>query len=160
MQTAETKRFPVDYDTLAKGDIIPVQRIEEITSSSRSSANFSFEAMKLKERIEREMEAIGKPVILKLDQGNLVVLTDSEAITYVDEMFQQFRRRMIRQHIRGEAAIDVAKLTDEEQKTHERASYVRGKEIQAITTARRQCRLEGHQRATPGLPDQSKLTAG
>jgi hypothetical protein len=150
MNTQSAIRFPIDYESLNKGDVIAADRLERIVELPRTDAGYSLKVQMVKERIEREMEAIGRPVVLAIDQGNLKVLTDSEAAIYVDQKFQEYRRRMFRQHVRGESAIDVSKLSPDERQQHERAAYVRSKEIQALARTRREVRLESHQRQTPG----------
>jgi hypothetical protein len=145
-----TERYPIDYDTLNKGDTIPAARIERITGKTRTDLNYALACMALKERIETDLWKLGKPWTLKQQGEDIVVLTDAEAAEYNDRRFKQDLRSMGRR-LQHQLSVDVAQLDDDQRADHLRAVEVNGKIMQAVAVAKKQIRLEAHQRQTPRL---------
>jgi hypothetical protein len=144
-------RHPIDYDLLNKGDVIPVNRVEEIVGVKRAAKEYAFRLLRLKGRIEHELAERGKVWTLSTDHGDLRILTDSEASTY-NEVESAHARRKERRCFARQAAVDVSKLSEDERPAHERRVYVQGKYIQAAASVRQSLRLKPVERTVPGLP--------
>ena len=87
------QKYPVDYSSLKKGDIIPQQIIEDILGTSANSTDFSLKLLKLRDRIENEMFARGNPVTIRINQNNLIILNDHEASLWnFNQMFAGVRK--------------------------------------------------------------------
>ncbi len=151
METVKVERFPVDYETLKKGDVIPVERLEQITGKSHGTVEHQLAVLQLMGQIERDMWAANKRVTLRLSKGAIAVCTDSEAAIKNARDFILGLRKLSRSHIRNQH-VDVAQLTDDERASHERKLEVEGKYLQAVASTRKDIRLQAHSRSTPGLP--------
>lgn len=146
----EVEKHPFDFDRLKKGDIIPVERIESLSRVSRDSARYSLIALKYKDQIESELESRGRPVTVKIDRGNLVILTDSEAAEYNKTQFDARKRQMGASHRRA-MQVDIGQLSDDQKERHRRNLLVQGAQLAAM---RKVVRVEAsaHKRITPGAP--------
>jgi hypothetical protein len=147
--TAE--RYPLDFDALNKGDIIPVEKIERITESRFGSMDYQLRAMQLRELIRRKLEARGLIVAIRFDHGHLRILDDAEASVYASDAIQLALRKAISAH-KTQLAVDAQQLTDEESDAHERRLIRDGRMIQALAQAGLNVPAITHRRTVPGLP--------
>jgi hypothetical protein len=144
----QATRFPIDYDALNKGDTIPADRCEQILGIKQSVPRYALALLGLKERVEDELHERGKNWTLRTEKGALRVLTDAEASTYNHHESRRHRHALKRRFALG-SAVDMANLTDDQRKEHERTLYTDGRYVQAMEDTRKQLRSEAHQRATP-----------
>lgn len=147
----DVMKHPIDYDSLRKGDVIPASQIEKITGTKVDHKNYAFRLLRLKERVERELADRGKIWTLSCTNGDLKILTDSEAATYNYVESSHARRKERRCFIR-KGAVDVTQLPEDQRPQHERELEIQGKYIQAQNAVRQQLRLESVKRSVPGLP--------
>lgn len=154
MAKMEAQRFPIDYETLQKGDVVPVERIEEIVNMKRDDVRFSLKVAALVDRIRRELLDRDKPWTVAVVKGQIRVLTDAEATIYQRQRREQAHRSE-RQAFFYISKVDVAALTPEQRVEHEREVINSGRFIQAMENVRKQMRLEASKRAVPGLPSDS-----
>jgi hypothetical protein len=152
----EATRWPIDYDSLTKGTIIPVQRIEEITQTQRGTSAYDFAVLRLSARIERELHDRGRIWTVKSEKGALKILTDSEAAVYNHALQVQARASELRRFALQQA-VDVSSLGTDVRKQHERNMEIDGKYIQARIAVREQLRLTASKRNVPGLPEKSTV---
>lgn len=147
----EVQPHPVDYTTLAKGDVISVARLEQILGVARTHQRFAFKVLRLKRRIERELMKLGNRFTLAVVKGDLRVLTDPEAAAYTHVEQEHARRRERRRFVQ-QVAVDVTNLDEDQRKQHERNLEIDGRYIQAQGSVRKLIRLEAVKRSVPGLP--------
>ncbi len=146
-----TTRWPLDYDSLDKGDMISVDRIEQITGTKHGTDAYTFSSLKLAKRIQSELHDRGRIWTVKSDRGALRILTDSEAAAYNHEIQVQDRRSMLRRfHL--QQAVDTAQLTESDKQEHQRNLEIDGRFIQALLATRKELQLESSKRNVPGLP--------
>lgn len=146
----DTSRWPVDYDTLEKGDTVTRERLEQITGERAGSKGYQLKAIGLQSQIERELHSRGKLWTVKIEREEIRILTDPEASSHNHALQIQARKAMQKRFALN-TAVDVAKLDDEQKKQHDRLMEVDGKYIQAITAVRQQLRLASHRRTVPAL---------
>lgn len=149
---SEASKFPIDYDSLNKGDIIPVNRVEQIVGKKQDDPMYQFALLKFTDRIQRELQDRGQWWTVRTEKGAVKILTDTEAVSYnhaeqVRARSAQLRRFALQQ------AVDVTQLDNESRKEHERNLEVDGKHVQALLGVREQFRLSASKRSVPGLPD-------
>lgn len=152
---SQLQPWPIDYDAIQKGDIIPVDRVEKITGKKQGCSDYDFAVLKLKDRIERELHERGNVWTLRTEKGAIKILKDEEAALYnhaeqVRARATEARRFALMQ------SVDVSKLSPDILKTHERNIEVDGRFIQAQMNVRKELQLESTKRTTPGLPEQIK----
>jgi hypothetical protein len=131
----KTEKYPFDFDSLQKGDVIPVEMLEEITKMSRSHKDFNLKILGLREQIEHELEGRGRPVNVKCDHGSLRILTDEEAVPYTAQLFRQHRRALGRAHLRA-CIIDPRGLNSEVAKRLESQLLNQAAKLAAMKRAR------------------------
>lgn len=113
------ERWPLDFEALKRGDVVPVSHVERIAGVKRDDAAFAFHALKLAKDIEHYFETCGDVVCVKSVRGSLHVLTHSRQAEYVQQR--------ARHHVHGYATsyrkalgVDRALLTDEARKRLDR----------------------------------------
>jgi hypothetical protein len=147
-------RWPIDYDTLKKGDIIPVHRLEQITGVKQSDAVYALKILTVKDRIESELADRGKLWVIRSEKGSLKILTDEEVPAYTHS--EQVRHRAAqRRRFLQQSSADVSLMTDMTRAQHERNLEVDGKYILAQQEVRDKLRLKAEKRKVPGLPQQT-----
>ena len=146
-----TEKYPFDFDALDKGDVIPAERIEEITGHKRQEAAYAIKLMALQSQVQTELIQRGRDVVVRCDKGALRILTDPEAVDYTAKLFQQRKRQLVRAHGYG-MRVSVGNLDDEQRLSHERNIVVQGAQLAAMHDARRTA-LKAVQRKTPGISD-------
>lgn len=146
----EVALYPLDFDALSKGDVIPAEKIEMITSEKRGTNEYRFKALRLSGRIQDEMRDRGTPVTISFKGDDIVILTDQEASVHNAMLFGQWLRRLAGTHRRS-CEVNVANLGPEQRIDHDRKLYEQGFFLQALSKARKELKVEGHQRTTPGL---------
>jgi len=134
--SGDAELWPVDYDTLAKGDVIPQAKCCEILGKSESDPKYGLYLMRLAKRIEHEMGSRGKPCVVRCLQGGIRVLLDSEAVTYVANRFESHEMGLGVQHGRA-LHVDRGNLDEREQATHARNLTLQAFKLAALRNSRR-----------------------
>jgi hypothetical protein len=142
-------KHPLDFDTLDKGSVIPVEQIEKLTKTKRDEAAFSMELMALQKRVHDELSERGRKVVVCQDHGSLRILTDADAVDYTARLFSQRRGQLFRAHSYA-MSIEVANLDDGQKACHERNVLVQGAQLSAMREAKRTA-LRAVKRQTPGI---------
>jgi len=140
----------IDYDAIGKGAVIPAEEVERLFNCDRDDKHFPLHLMSLQSTLERELNARGKGVTVRVSGGQILVLTDSEALPYNSKSFRHGMARARKAHDRL-LMIDRQHLSSEECKTHEREVLITGKTIQAAMSAYKGIEAEPHKRTTPGI---------
>lgn len=131
-----TEKHPFDFDELKKGDTFAPDVLEQITNHQRDTKEYAFAVMHLREQIEDELEARGRPVVVASVKNNLTILTDEEAQKYTAERFAAAQRAMCRAHRRA-MIIDRTNLSQEADGRHQRQLQVQGAKLAAISVVNR-----------------------
>lgn len=146
-----TKPHPFDFDMLHKGMTIEAEELEAVTGEQPASHNYSFALLGLRDKIERELRARGRPASVKILGATLRILTDEEASEFNHRRFIANLRGTERRFLQL-TEVDRKSLTDKQCDAHDRRTEVAGHFYQAIATAGKQIALEAHRRRIPGLP--------
>lgn len=145
--------FPIDFDSLAKGDVIAPERVEEFSSCKRGSDKFRLALLVLRERVVRELRERDKHYTVAIIKGQLRILTDEEAAIYNSRTFKHGFRRAVRSH-RRLAHVDTAGFNELQKSDHERNLLVQGRMLQAARSALQSLVAVAHKRTVPGLLSQ------
>lgn len=137
----KTEKYPFDFDSLQKGDVIPVEVLEDVTKLSRNHKDFNLKILGLREQIESELEGRGRPVNIKCDHGSLRILTDEESVPYTAQLFRQHRRGLGRAHLRA-CIIDTRSLNAETQKRLESQLLNQAAKLAAMKRSRPKLDME------------------
>lgn len=148
------ERWPMDYDELRKGDIIPAERVERIVGIKQSAGQaYQLALLSLTSQIAQELGDRGRNWTLKTERGGIHILTDAEASTYNHREAKKARRAMLRRH-QLNLSVDVGALNEDQRKQHDRIIEIDGKYVQAMFATRKELQLQAHRRSTPALNGQ------
>lgn len=153
--TAE--RFPLDFDALQKGDIVPAETIEAAYGVTRDDRAYPLSVLRLKKEIEVQLEALGRPVTTKGEGDCIRVLTDEEALVYNARSFESDVRGLYRAQ-RRMMQIDAAQLSESSRESHTHALQVQAMQCLALRKVRKQIQLEPHKNETPQIGDGGEPT--
>ena len=84
----------IAWRDLKKGQTIDAEKVEEmyfllstkgfISKSNYSNRDISFRSVQVKDWIDASRVSIGKPIVIKQVKGSLYILTDEEAVSYLN----------------------------------------------------------------------------
>ena len=145
-----SERYPVDVDALCKGDVITIERLENILGMKRHDPRWWRSVLGVKTNIERQLRRGGRVLTLRQRQGDLVVCDDNEASSYNPREIEAGIRRSARAHERN-LHVDVGNLDDARRVAHERNLVVYGRMLYAAKSARRDLKPTETVRDTPTM---------
>ena len=104
----------IDWRNLRKGDTIPANKIEEmwhvLFAEKRQKKEESFFCLEVKVWLDQALKSIGREMVLKQSHDELVVLTDAEAVGYLEAQAEQGLRKHSNNTRRMFTAIDTSNL--------------------------------------------------
>lgn len=112
-----TERYPFDYDTLEKGDIISTDSIEKIYGVTRFEKGFRFSLLKARAAIEMHRNDL----VVRESHDAIHILTDREADAYLAQQTESWIRRLGTTAKRT-GRIDRSDFSDGERKLSEARS--------------------------------------
>jgi hypothetical protein len=77
----------IAWRQLQKGDVIPAEKVDEmwmVLYGTTRKKDDRFVLQSIKEWLEAARASIGDQLVFKQEQGNLVVLTDEQAVNYLN----------------------------------------------------------------------------
>lgn len=151
-------RYPMDYDALNKGDVLPAELLERLLRARRGTEVYRLGLLGLRDQVVRECGLRGRHFTVVVRRDQLCVLTDEEAAEYNARAFHHGVRRSKRS-LRRLVQVDAAALTAEQRREHERNVLVCGKMLQSALNERRLLTARPHVRTTPGLPAPAARTS-
>ena len=143
----DVKYFPLDFTAIYKGQVITPDEIRTIMGLTPQDGDsvFKLKAMALRALIESECDKLGRPVVVKHEGDALRVLTDAEAVSYVQKRIDHGYRTAAR-YTRRQPTIDHQNLSDELKAIHERNILNSGRKLLALRTAQKQITREERRR--------------
>lgn len=147
-------RYPLDYDALKKGDVIPAAQLERILSRKRGTERYHLQLLTLRDEIERQLAIRGAIVAVRTFGDTLKILTDEEAAEHCPRRVHLGIRHAFKNH-RKSLAVELPNLSDEKRRELLRTNEINSKMLSAATEARREAirQLSSHKRSRPGLPN-------
>jgi len=104
----------IAWRELKKGDSIPLSKIDEmwdILYGGTRKKDERYVSISIKEWLDKALRSIGKEYVLREQNGELVVLTDEQAVGYLDAQANSGLRKHKNSTRRLFTAIDVDNLT-------------------------------------------------
>ncbi len=148
----ESNRWPMDFEALNKGDVIPIEQIERIVQAKKGTEKYALGALSLADAIMKAKAAMIEPVTCKYEKGTLVILNDGDASVYNNNAVRKGIRKIAR-GFRRMLYVDTSDFSLEEKDKHLRRLETNGKYLHAIKLVRRgKLNLPAYKRPTPGLP--------
>ncbi len=132
----DVTKYPLDFDALSKGSTIPQSKIEEILGLSADNPGYWKGLLSLRDRVIKELEQRNLDVTIKQDNGDLIILTDSEASIYNYAWASRHLSGYMRSHNRL-LAVDVKNLSIPETAEHRKRVEVSSKYAQTLTQTTR-----------------------
>ena len=147
----QTKRYPLDFDSLYKGDEVSVQKLAEIIPHPPGSDEYRFAVLSLSERIVSELSERGIDVVVVQRKGALRLLTDTEASKHCYNEAIRGHKLMGR-NLGRTLLVDQTTLTEEDRRIHDSRINVVSRMYQAAKVARREAFKLDAQDHRPFLP--------
>lgn len=145
----EANRYPLDFENLKKGDVVPEKKIADILQLPIGSTGYQFGVIELCKTIEREKTRLNDPVTCVQRKNQIVLLTDEEASHYNDKYFYSGLKRL-KSGLMRLLNVDTNKLSAETTKEHQRRIEINGKTyLGAIFGRRGKLNLPAVDRKTP-----------
>lgn len=137
--------YPIDFDSISKGDVITVKQLEEIYGAEYGTKEYNLACMKLIEAIHLHTARKGCPMRARVDKGAIRILTDSEGVQYAEDRHEASIRSMIRNHAMASATIDAANLTVQERQQEVENQVKRGRALIAINKTEKRLKRRSRQ---------------
>ena len=105
----------IDWRNLQKGDVIPADRIDDayaILKPDAKATDASWRSLFVKGWLEQRRNEIDKPLVFKQVGGDLQVLTDAQAVTYLDGQANSGLRKHRNSTRRMYTSIDEENLSN------------------------------------------------
>lgn len=151
------KRYPIDFDSLAKGDIVAVETIEQILEVKHGTTAYQLGCLGLCGEIEKQMSYRGPRPTLKISKGAILILHDNEATITSERRIRNDLHRAVRNYGRLTQVV-IANLTDEEKTQHDRRLMSQGRLLQAL--ARERKAMADEKRLKDGTADRTPKLEG
>jgi hypothetical protein len=155
---SETEKFPLDFDSLKKGDVITADTITAYCGYKPDDTKFGFGALSLKSLIEKRLADRGYPVTTSMRGSDLHILHDSEALFYNINERDAGERKVVRSH-RRMLSVDRSQLTDSERTICDRQIQIGGWKVSALVKVQKRIKSSGgYANSTPrGFFGEDKL---
>lgn len=104
----------IDWRNLRKGDCIPQERVAEmwdILYGDHRKKDERFLSIAIKDWLEGALRSIGKRMVIRESKGDLVVLTDEQAVGYLDAQASSGLRKHKNSTARMFTSIDPDNLS-------------------------------------------------
>ena len=130
----KTEKYPIDFDSLKKGDRICTAVLEEILQVKAGRSEFQTKGLNFAKKVEQELARRGMDCIVKLRQESLHILTDSEAVEYISRT-NRMGCNKINSAFNALGIVDYSKLNADDKNRYDRAVVVVSMVYQGVTEA-------------------------
>jgi hypothetical protein len=131
----QATRWPMDFDALKKGDVIPVADVEQMTGKKQGTKEYQFALLNMVKRMRDNLFHNEKFWTIAIRKDAICILNDVEASEYNPKEYETSRNRLKRLHVQC-LAVDSMQLSDEQRDAHYRRLQVQAFEMSAMRTAR------------------------
>lgn len=143
-------KYPLDFDSLNKGDVVENGVIENFSGARNGTSKFGIAKMVLAKKIEDHLERRGMIVTVKSIRQGLHILTDIEASEYNADSTKQAIRRMGRCLARI-SGVDRSEFSIDQNLRHDHRVSTVASAYLAARGAFRNPQLTATERTTPKL---------
>ena len=136
-----TAKYPLEFDTLNKGDVISTEQLRSIFGKEMLDATFAFAVLGLKDRIEAETD-----IVCRMGAVGIRLLTDLEADVYTVDQAYVGVKKLVKQAGRRSLIMRDEMTVDEK-----RAAESRDRMVIGIAAAAKRAMKKAH-RISPDAP--------
>jgi len=107
----ELKKWPLDFESLQKGDTIGKKELERVLNAVCGSDAFVFGGLQLRATIMKTKELLGDPVVVRFFKktGIMVILDDEEAMDHTNRWVKN-RLKSAMAYMRRHTQVDMNRL--------------------------------------------------
>jgi len=118
--SAEASRFPLDFDSLKRGDFLSPEAVEEATLKQRTDPDYWRAVLRLKAKIVDHFKVAHGDLVTVVQRGDgLRILTHAEQAEHAPMREERAVRQLVLSHAEGQA-VDLSQLDSEQRQKHER----------------------------------------
>ena len=144
-----TTQWPISFDDLVIGDKVEAEPISAFCGLDPSEPGYRIKGQLPLLAMVRRLRPDLAPYVRCLGYG-LLIMTPSEAAKHQAQQSHSALRRVATAHSFN-MQVDVSQLTDTEQSAHERSLTRQGRYLSAISTVRKDLKLEARKSSKPKL---------
>lgn len=112
--------FPLDFDTLKRGDYLPAEVVEQAVLASRTDPDYRVRTLVLRDEIRRHFREHRADIVTVVsEKDGLRILTHREQADHAPRRERRAISQIMVAQVEGRA-VDVAQLQDEQRERHER----------------------------------------
>jgi len=112
--------FPLDFNSLKRGDYLPAEAVEKATLTERRDPNYRIKSLMLRDSIREHFRTVcGDIVTVVSVRDGLRILTHQEQAEYAPQRESKAMRQIAVAQIEGRA-VDLKQLSEEQRSRHER----------------------------------------
>ena len=135
LEQTETEQYPLDFDKLEKGSVLPIDKCEELTGLKCDHRDYPLALLRLCDQIKRACDLRGKTLAFRCHQDTIEIMEDGIASHYYEKKIdrgQKMAKRALGDKIRR---VDVSQLTTNQAERHERVIMLETARLQAGKSA-------------------------
>jgi len=143
-------KYPVDFDLITYGDVVPNSVLEEFYGMSEDDERFRFKQIQFIHLLDSELRSRGKVCTICTKDGQIRILTHEEAAEYNRKKFNCHITGMARSHEKN-MHVDRDCLDSNQLDSHDHTIMFQSKILQSMRNVRAEIQIEATKRKTPGL---------
>jgi hypothetical protein len=147
-------RFPLDLESLRKGDTITSETIRDIIKQPGETDGPDPESKTYQVRVlalQQWLQAALKPWTVRQLSGSIRILTDEEALDWNDRLFDKAKEKMVRRHVLVQG-VEHTNLTERQKKRHRKVLRDQQFQLHKLLEAEGTCQIRESKRMTRGQP--------
>lgn len=122
----------IDATRVEVGAYVPAEEIEAATGLSRTTSEYAFVVLRLAQQLEVDLEAAGRPAMVRGEDRGLRVMTADEAADYTDRRFRSALRQAEAVHRRMSVVAATSTLAADVRERYDRQANIRARMLQSI----------------------------
>lgn len=132
LKTLDSGTVRVDAEQVVEGSYIGPDDIERATGYERTSPAYAFEVLRLCQTLESDLEAVGRPAMVRCEDRGVRVLTAAESVDYARRRWDTHIVGLHRVDARASAVLSAATLAPEMRERADRDAANRTRVLQSI----------------------------
>lgn len=150
VDAAKHNRYPLDFDALDYGSVIPNEILEDYYGVSQEDENFRFKQIDFIYLIDTQLRTRGMIATICVQNGQIKILTHEEAAEYNRRKFNCHVAGMARTHEKNMHVV-ATELCKETRDAHTKTVMFQSKALQAVLRTKAEFQVESVKRKTPSL---------
>lgn len=150
VNAAKHAKWPMDFDSLDYGSVIPNNVIEDYYGVRVDEESFRFKQIKFIQLVDKELRSRGMIATICVRNGQIKILTHQEAAEYNRKRFNCHIAGMARVHEKNMHVV-AQELDKNTRDFHTKTVMFQSRALQAVLQTKGEFQLQSSQRKSPTL---------